>query len=50
MAARLVLGGLDEETAFVEFEVDCDAEPIPGYASLSAHESAFPYDPNDVGL
>ena len=28
VAAQLVLGGLDEETAFVEFEVDCDADLI----------------------
>ena len=28
VSARLVLGGLDEETAFVEYDVDCDADII----------------------
>ncbi len=31
LVAKLVLGGLDEETAFVEFDVDCDANIILGY-------------------
>ena len=42
--AQLVLGGLDEETAFVEFDVDCDADIILGYDWLRAHDLAFLYD------
>ena len=37
VAARLVLGDLDKETAFVEFYVDCDADIILGYDWLRAH-------------
>ena len=48
MAARLILGGLDEETAFVEFDVDCDADLILGYDWLRAHDLAFLYDSNQV--
>ena len=44
MVAQLVLGGLDEETAFVEFDVDCDADIILGYDWLRAHDLAFLYD------
>jgi hypothetical protein len=33
--ARLVLGGLDEETALVEFNVDCDADIILATDSLA---------------
>ncbi len=46
--AQLVLGGLDEETAFVEFGVDCDANIILGYDWLRAHDLAFLYDPNQA--
>ncbi len=35
LVAQLVLGCLDEETAFVEFDVDCDADLILGYDSNS---------------
>jgi hypothetical protein len=35
--ARLVLGGLDEATAFVEFDEDCGADIILGYDWLRAH-------------
>ena len=31
IATQLVLGGLDEETAFVEYDVDCRADLILGY-------------------
>jgi hypothetical protein len=50
VAAQLVLGGLDEETAFVEFEVDCDADLILGYDWLRAHDLAFLYDSDEVCL
>ena len=40
VSARLVLGGLDEETAFVEYDVDCDADIILGYDWLRAHDLA----------
>ena len=50
VVAQLVLGGLDEETAFVEFEVDCDADLILGYDWLRAHDLAFLYDSNEVCL
>jgi len=48
--ARLVLGGLDEETAFVEFDVDCDADLILGYDWLRAHDLAFLYEEDQVCL
>lgn len=48
VAARLVLGALDEETAFVEFDVDCDADIILGYDWLRAHGLTFLYDANEV--
>ena len=31
MAVQLLLGGLDKETTFIEFDVDCDADLILGY-------------------
>ena len=48
MAARLLLGGLDEETTFVEFDVDCDADLILGYYWLRVHDLAFLYDTDEV--
>jgi hypothetical protein len=48
--ARLVLGGLDEETAFVEFDVDCNADIILGYDWLRAHDLAFLYEEDQVCL
>ena len=48
IAAQLVLGGLDEETAFVEYDVDCDADLILGYEWLRSHGLAFLYDTNEV--
>ena len=50
VVAQLVLGALDEETAFVEFEVDCDADLILGYDWLRAHDLAFLYDSDEVCL
>ena len=50
VSARLVLGGLDEETAFVEYDVDCDADIILGYDWLRAHDLAFLYESNEVCL
>ncbi len=47
---QLVLGGRDEETAFLEFDVDCDAEIILGYDWLRAHDLAFLYDANQACL
>ena len=35
------LGGLDEETAFVENDVDCEADIILGYDWLRAHDLAL---------
>ncbi len=45
-AARLVLGSLDEETGFLEFDVDRDADIALrlGYDWLRAHGLAFRYD------
>ncbi len=34
MVAQLVLGGLDEETTFAEFDVDCDTNIILVYEWL----------------
>ncbi len=42
--AQLVLSCLDEETAFVDFDVDCNANIILGYDWLRAHDLAFLYD------
>jgi hypothetical protein len=50
LVAQLVLGGLDEETAFVEFDVDCDADTILGYDWLRAHDLAFFYDTDQACL
>ena len=50
VVAQLVLGALDEQTAFVEFEVDCDADLILGYDWLRAHDLAFLYDSDEVCL
>jgi hypothetical protein len=50
IAARLNLGSLDEETAFLEFDVDCDADIILGYDWLRAHNLAFLYDSDEVCL
>ena len=50
VTAQLVLGGLDEETAFVEFDVDCDADLILGYDWLRAHDLAFLYSSDEVCL
>ncbi len=44
VAAQLILGGLDEETVFVEFDVDCDADLILGYDWLRTRDLAFHYD------
>ena len=41
---------LDEETAFVEFDVDCDADIILGYDWSRAHDLAFLYDANQACL
>jgi hypothetical protein len=46
----LILGGLDEETVFVEFDVDCDADLILGYDWLRAHDLAFLYDRDQACL
>ena len=35
VSAQLVLGGLDEETAFVEYDVGCDADIILGHDSCA---------------
>jgi hypothetical protein len=48
LVAQLVLGGLDEETAFVEFDVDCDADIILCYYWLRAHDLTFLYDANQA--
>ncbi len=51
MADRLVLGALydSEETAFVEFDVDSDADIILGYDWLRAHgDRTFLYDADEV--
>ena len=48
--ARLVLGGLDEKMAFVEFDVDCDADIILSYDWLRAHDLAFLYEEDQVCL
>ena len=50
VVAQLVLGALDEEASFVEFEVDCDADLILGYDWLRAHDLAFLYDSDEVCL
>ena len=44
------LGGLDEETAFVENDVDCEADIILGYDWLRAHDLALLYDSDAVCL
>jgi hypothetical protein len=48
VSTRLILGGLDEETTFVEFDVACDADLILGYDWLRAHDLAFVYDTDQV--
>ncbi len=50
VAAQLVLGSLDEETASVEFYVDCDADIILCYDWLRAHGLAFLYDSDEACL
>ena len=50
VAAQLLLGGLDEDTTFIEFDVDCDADLILGYDWLRSHGLAFLYDTNEVCL
>ena len=50
MAAQLLLGGLDEETTFIESDVDCDADIILGYDWLRSHGLAFLYETNEVCL
>ena len=45
-----MLGGLNEDTSFVEFDVDCDADLILGYDWLRAHGLAFLYDSDEVCL
>jgi hypothetical protein len=45
---RLVLGALDEETAFVECDVGCDADIILGHDWLHAHGLTFLYDADEV--
>ena len=47
-ATCLILGGLDEETTFVGFDVDCDANLILGYDLQHAHDLAFLYDTDEV--
>ena len=48
IAAQLVLGGLDEEPAFVDFDVDCDVDLILGYDWLRSHGLTCLYDTNEV--
>ncbi len=50
LVAQLVLGGLNEETAFVEFDVDCNTDIILSYDWLRAHDLAFLYDANQACL
>ena len=50
VAVQLILGGLDEETVFAEFDVDCDADLILGYDWLRAHDLAFLYDRDQACL
>jgi hypothetical protein len=50
VAARLVLSDLAEDTCFVEFDVDCDADLILGYDWLRAHNLAFLYASDAVCL
>ncbi len=50
VAAQLILGGLDEETVFVKFDGDCDADLILGYDWLRAHDLAFLYDRDQACL
>ena len=40
----------DAVTAFVEFDVDCDADLILGYDWLRAHDLAFLYSSDEVCL
>ena len=47
-SANKLLGGLDQETAFVEFDVDCDAGIILGYDWLRAHDLNFLYESDAV--
>ena len=42
--AQLLRGGLDEETAFKDFDVDCDADIILGYDWLCAHDLNVLYE------
>ena len=49
-AARRLHGGLDEETALVEFDADCDADIIFGYDWLRAHDLKFVFDSDAVCL
>ena len=48
--AQCVLDGLEEETAFVEFNVDCDTNILFCYDWLRAHDLAFLYDANQACL
>ena len=50
--APLLLVGLDEETTFVEFDVDCDSDIIPGYdlPVVRAHDHNFFNDSDEVCL
>jgi hypothetical protein len=48
VAARLVLGALEEETAFVDFDVDCNVDIILSYDWLRAHGLTFLYDADEV--
>ena len=50
VSARLVLGCLDEKTAFVEYDVDCEEDIILAYDWLRAHDLAFLYDSDAVCL
>ena len=40
--------GLEEETTFVELDVDCDADLILGYDWLRSHGITVLYDTNEV--
>ncbi len=47
---QLVIGGLDSETAFVELDVDCNADLILIYDWLRSHYLIHHYSSNEVCL
>ena len=48
--ASLVLGGLDEETSFTDYNIGCGVDSLLGYRWLASHNLQFLYEEGQVSM